>query len=210
MNHATIYDVINGAIFLPWGGSRRLRQSLVDALELRPGARVLELGCGTGQVTERLTAAGADVVAVDRLAMMLDRARTRAPGAAFVEGDAMTVDVGAGFDRVVLSFVLHNFDAAGRVLLLRRAGLALGVGGRIGVLDWALPRGRLRSASWERFVGALEPSGEAQAVMQGAIELDLRMASMDLVSRQRVLGGRAQMLVVQPHHDLAEAEEANA
>jgi ubiquinone/menaquinone biosynthesis C-methylase UbiE len=203
VNYATVYDLINGAIFLPWGGSRRLRQSLVDALELRPGARVLELGCGTGQVTECLIDAGADVVAVDQLPMMIDRARRRVPGAAFVEGDAMTVDVGANFDRVVLSFVLHNFDAAGRVLLLRRASVALGLDGRIGVLDWALPRGRLRTALWERFVRAIEPSGEAQAVMHGAIDMDLRTAKLDLVSRRRVLGGRAQIIVVQPHDDLA-------
>jgi len=210
VNHATVYDLVNGAIFLPWGGSRRLRRSFVDALEVRSAARVLELGCGTGQVTELLATAGASVVAVDRLPLMIDRARRRAPGAAFIEGDAMTVEVGGSFDRVVLSFVLHNFDATGRVELLRRAAAALGVGGHIGVLDWALPRGRLRSNLWKRFVGAIEPSGEAQAVMDGAIDADLRAARLDLVSRRRVLGGRAQILVLQAQHDLGEHEQVHA
>ena len=34
---ATAYDAVNAAIFLPSGGSRRLRQALVDALDVRPG-----------------------------------------------------------------------------------------------------------------------------------------------------------------------------
>lgn len=78
MQVANAYDAVNAAIFLPSGGSRRVRQSLVNALEIRPGHRVLELGCGTGQVTARLLAAGADVVAVDALPSMLIGARRRA------------------------------------------------------------------------------------------------------------------------------------
>jgi SAM-dependent methyltransferase len=59
------YDAITVAIFL--GGSRRLRHRLVDTLEVSRGHRVLELGCGSGQVTEQLVAAGAMVTAVDAL-----------------------------------------------------------------------------------------------------------------------------------------------
>ena len=117
----TVYDAINTAIFLPTGGSRRLRRQLVEALDVRPGHRALELGCGTGQVTARLLDAGAEVVAVDALPEMLAGARRRAPAATIVEGDALTTEVGDGFDRTVLSFVLHNFDHGGRVSLLRRA-----------------------------------------------------------------------------------------
>jgi ubiquinone/menaquinone biosynthesis C-methylase UbiE len=201
VNPATIYDTINTAIFLPWGGSRRLRQSLVEALDVRPGHRILELGCGTGQVTARLLAAGADVIAVDALPAMLDRARTRAPGARFVEGDVIQADVGDGFDRVVLSFVLHNFDGRGRVRVLRRAELALAPGGRIGVLDWALPTGRVRAGLWRWFLGRLEPSATVPDVLHGALDVDLPAAGLRQTDRRRAVGGRTQILVLGRRRD---------
>ena len=52
------YDLLNTVIWLPTG-SRRLRRQFVGELPLHPGARVLELGCGTGQVTAELAARGA-------------------------------------------------------------------------------------------------------------------------------------------------------
>jgi ubiquinone/menaquinone biosynthesis C-methylase UbiE len=193
---ATRYDAINTVIFLPAGGSQRLRQKLVDTLEVQAGQRALDLGCGTGQVTARLLAAGAEVVAVDALAEMLAAARRRAPGATLVEGDVVEADVGGGFDRVVLSFVLHNFDAAGRVRLLRRAAAALAPNGRIGVLDWALPPGRARAAAWRRFLTALEPSATVGDVLDGALHADIRTAGLHIRQHHPAAGGRAQILVL--------------
>lgn len=193
---AAAYDAVNAAIFLPAGGSRRLRQSLVDALAVRPGQRVLELGCGTGQVTARLLAVGAHVVAVDELPAMLARARRRAPRATFVEGDAVDADVGGDYDLVVLSFVLHNFDADGRIRLLRRAEAALTETGRIGVLDWARPHGRIRGALWGRFLNLLEPAPTAQEVLAGALDTDIPAAGLQVDDRRPAAGGRTQILVV--------------
>jgi ubiquinone/menaquinone biosynthesis C-methylase UbiE len=193
---ATKYDALNTALFLPSGGSRRLRQRLVDALDVRPGQRVLELGCGTGQVTARLLAAGADVVAVDALPEMLAGARRRARGASLVQGDVVEADVGGGYDRVVLSFVLHSFDAAGRVRLLRRSSHALAPGGRVGVLDWALPSGAARGALWRRFLTALEPSQTVPDLLDGALDTDISAAGLQVVHRQLPAGGRTQILVL--------------
>lgn len=200
---ATRYDAINTAIFLPSGGSGRLRQSLVEALDVREGQRILELGCGTGQVTARLLAAGAEVVAVDALHEMLDRARQRAPGATLVEGDAIKADIGTGYDRVVLSFVLHNFDAEGRVRLLRRAAVALAPAGRIGILDWAQPSGRVRARLWRRFLTALEPSPAVPQLLDGALDADIPAADLEIRAHRRAAGGRTQILLLDAPSDNA-------
>ncbi len=198
MNLATAYDAVNTVIFLPSGGSERLRRLLVETLNVRAGHRVLELGCGTGQVTAQLVAAGADVVAVDRLSAMLARARKRAPGATFIEGDAIEAEVGSGYDRAVLSFVLHSFEAAERIRLLRRAAAALAPGGLIGVLDWSLPPGPVRAALWRRFLTALEPAAPSvQQLLAGTLEADIPASGLHIASRRLVAGGRAQVLVLE-------------
>ncbi len=189
--------MLNTIIFLPSGGSGVVRESLVKALDVRTGHRVLELGCGTGQVTASLLAAGAHVVAVDRLPAMLDRARTRASGAAFIEGDAIAADVGGGYDRAVLSFVLHNYDSEGRMQLLRRAAAALVPGGLIGVLEWAVPSGRARAALWRRFLEMLEPASErVQQVLNGALDAEIVQGDLRVADRRRIAGGRAQILLL--------------
>ena len=161
------YDAINAVIFL--GGSRRLRRSLISTLHVQRGHRVLELGCGSGQVTEQLVATGAEVTAVDALPAMLERAAQRAPQAKFVEADITGLDAPGPFDRVVLSFVLHNFDATGRRTVLEQSAVRLGDGGAIGILDWATPPGRLRAGLWRSFLHRLEPSSTVPEILAGKI-----------------------------------------
>lgn len=192
---ATAYDTLNAALFLPCGGSHRLRLTLVEALDVRPGHRTLEYGCGTGQVTACLLAAGSDVVAVDALPAMLVAARRRAPRATFINGDVFDAAVGGGFDRAVLSFVLHNFDSGDRVRLLRTTAAALTPDGQIGVLDWTCPRGRVRAAAWRRFIGVLE-SPLALQLLDGALDAEIAAAGLRIAARQQVANGRAQILVL--------------
>ncbi|MFE4218033.1 class I SAM-dependent methyltransferase [Streptomyces sp. NPDC056844] len=80
----------------------------VIASALRPGASVLELGCGAGRVTHPLAALGFEVTAVDESAQMLERVR----GARTVHSPIETLDLGEErFDAVVLgSFLVHTGD----------------------------------------------------------------------------------------------------
>ena len=195
---ALLYDLLNTALFAPSGGSGRLRQQLVDALPLSAGDRVLELGCGTGQVTERLLATGAEVVAVDVLPEMLAGARRRAPAATFVVADVFEVDPGGSFDAVVISFVLHNLESARRRLLLAKAAGLLAPGGTVAVLDWHLPAGRRRAAAWRALLAKIEPAPAVHEVLDGALLEDLAAARLHVGRRRSLAAGRAQLLLAQP------------
>lgn len=108
---------------------------------LTEGARVLDLGCGTGLPTARqLTDAGLRVTGVDLSAGMLGRARTNVPAAVFLQADLADLVEGGplatgSFDAVTAFFTLLMLprieipSALGAVHALLRPGglLALGM-----------------------------------------------------------------------------------
>ena len=74
--------------------------AIVDAAELKPGDRVVEIGPGLGVLTRRLLAAGASVLAVEldpRLAEWLRAELGGVPGFELIEADALSLDGAAMF-----------------------------------------------------------------------------------------------------------------
>jgi len=75
---------------------------LVDALELGPASRVLDVGCGPGRHAHALARRGCQVVGVDIAERFVNLAARDAPaGASFIRGDARRLPVRAGFDAVI-------------------------------------------------------------------------------------------------------------
>jgi len=82
------------------GVVRRREQAAVLALtEAGPGRRILDVGCGDGEVAGLLIERGAQVVAVDIALAMADAARRR--GAWAVRGDMQALPLRSGFDEVM-------------------------------------------------------------------------------------------------------------
>lgn len=94
----------------------------------RTGLSVLEAGCGTGWMSQRLAGHGA-VVAVDLADEVVGRARARAPQVDFRVGDLLTADLGQGHDVVVTLEVLAH--VADQPRFLRRLRDALVPGGEL-------------------------------------------------------------------------------
>ena len=121
----------------------RPTESFLDSLDLRPGERVMDLGCGPGFVTERVLARvgeGGAVLAVDESQRWVDHVEGRARQEGWtglrVERTRLQdlrVEAGA-YDAAVLRWVLSFLPEPGSVL----AHLARGLrpGGRLGVMDY--------------------------------------------------------------------------
>jgi hypothetical protein len=68
----------------------------------------------------------------------------------------------------------------------------------VGVLEWALPGGRVKADLWRRFLGVLEPSPTVSQLLDGALDAEIPAAGLRLEQRRPVAGGRAQILVLSP------------
>jgi trans-aconitate methyltransferase len=88
---------------------------LLDLLAPQPGEAVLDLGCGTGQLTAQLAAAGAAPLGVDSSPEMIAEARRTYPAITFDVRDARQLDFDGQFDAVFSNATLHWVPEADRV-----------------------------------------------------------------------------------------------
>jgi demethylmenaquinone methyltransferase/2-methoxy-6-polyprenyl-1,4-benzoquinol methylase len=136
---APVYDAMNHVMTA--GLDRRWRRITVEQT-VRPGDRVLDACCGTGDLALAARAHGADVVGLDFSERMLERARAKSADVEWVRGDVLALPFDdASFDAVTVGFGIRNVDdlEAGLVELRR----VLLPGGRIGILEITQPRGVL-------------------------------------------------------------------
>jgi SAM-dependent methyltransferase len=169
-------------LFRPWG------EQLLDRVPLAPGARVLDVACGTGigarLVRQRL--GGGAVVGVDRNPAMLALARTIEPAIDWREGDAASLPArdGERFDAVLCHQGVQFFpDRRAAVLEMRRV---LAPGGSVGIGVWrSLEENGLfyeLGVVAEGFVGPIEDArhGFADAEALRALLIDAGFARIEV------------------------------
>jgi ubiquinone/menaquinone biosynthesis C-methylase UbiE len=127
----------------------RLHRPLVDQADIRPGQRVLEIGCGTGNLAllvGRLHP-GAEVVGLDPDPKALARARRKAErrslAVRFDHGFAQELPYAdASFDRVLSALMFHHLGPDERERALREVRRVLQPGGSLHLVDFGGARER--------------------------------------------------------------------
>lgn len=121
---------------------------LKEKLAGRADSRIIELGCGEGDLTERMLAVNKDVSveALDVSKEMLEMAKMRlqsfAPRVAFVHADAgeYLEERGPGvYDFILSAWVIHNFTWDDKRQLFRHIFASLKTGGYMLFLDKVYP-----------------------------------------------------------------------
>jgi demethylmenaquinone methyltransferase / 2-methoxy-6-polyprenyl-1,4-benzoquinol methylase len=168
---APVYDAMNR--LMTAGLDQRWRRETVAAV-VRPGDRVLDLCCGTGDLTIAAEAAGGKVTGLDFSRPMLERARRKAPEIEWIEGDALALPFADdSYDAATVGFGVRNLADLERGLQeLRRI---LRPGGRVAILEITRPRGVL--APFYRFwfdgviplAGKVLPGGAAYSYLPASV-----------------------------------------
>jgi ubiquinone/menaquinone biosynthesis C-methylase UbiE len=121
----------------------RFKRMLVEQAALRPGHRVLDVGCGTATLTILLKQAcvDAEVTGLDGDAKALALARTKIEAAGL--DIALKQGLGseapfppASFDRIVSSLVFHHLTTEEKRRTLKRVRELLKSGGEVHIADW--------------------------------------------------------------------------
>lgn len=107
----------------------QLSQGLVDLLDPQPGERILDLGCGTGQLTEAIAERGATVIGIDADPAMIAEAQQQFPHLTFEVGDARQFTLPTPVDAIFSNATLHWVDDP--VAAIQHMAAVLKPGGRL-------------------------------------------------------------------------------
>ncbi|MGE5264207.1 MAG: class I SAM-dependent methyltransferase [Acidobacteriota bacterium] len=126
---------------------RKLRNIEVSLTQLKPGDQVLEIGCGTGTLTlaaKRQVGLTGQAYGIDVIPKMIDLCRRKAEQAgvdiSFQVGGIDTIPFPAGkFDAVLCSFMIFHMSEGVRRRGIQEIHRVLKQGGRLVVVDLALP-----------------------------------------------------------------------
>lgn len=153
-----------GAV-LSYGQDPRWRLALVDAIQPRPSQRILDVATGTGMVAFALARRGCEVVGLDQSERMLGRAQARlaatepalAGRISFVQGEAERLPFADGaFDAVSFTYLLRYVDDPAATM--RELARVVRPGGRIGMVEFGVPRNPLLRAGWRVQTRVVLPS----------------------------------------------------
>jgi demethylmenaquinone methyltransferase / 2-methoxy-6-polyprenyl-1,4-benzoquinol methylase len=169
---APVYDVMNRAMSA--GLDQRWRRLTAHAV-VRPGDRVLDACCGTGDLALAAAAEGGRVTGLDFSEPMLARARRKSTAIEWVRGDLLELPFAdASFDAATIGFGVRNVLDLDRALselrrVLRRPG------GRLAILEITRPSGvlapfyRLWFDTLVPLVGKLLPGGSAYTYLPASV-----------------------------------------
>jgi len=166
------YDLMNRVMTA--GLDQRWRR-LTAAAVVRPGDRVLDACCGTGDLALAAEGRGASaVVGLDFSEAMLEHAQRKSETVEWVHGDLLALPFAPeSFDAATVGFGVRNVaDLEGALQQLARV---LRPGGRLGILEITQPRGVLKpffSLWFDRVVpllGKLLPGGAAYTYLPASV-----------------------------------------
>jgi demethylmenaquinone methyltransferase / 2-methoxy-6-polyprenyl-1,4-benzoquinol methylase len=131
------YDAMNS--LLTFGMDQSWRRKVLQAVDVGPSDVVLDIACGTGDLTRLSASRGATVIGLDFSKAMLDRARARSSNATFIRANAEYIPLSDSSVSVAVSgFSLRNF--ANLKAIFKEIARVLTPSGRFALLEVYQPQ----------------------------------------------------------------------
>jgi ubiquinone/menaquinone biosynthesis C-methylase UbiE len=178
-------------------GVEGVHRKLIRQATIRPDHRVLEIGCGTGNLAflaKRLNPT-AQVIGIDPDPKALARARRKAKQ----QGASLQFDSGfseelpypdASFDRILSAFMLHHVQSDAKLLTVQEARRVLKPGGFLHLVDFQ--DGPLHGGGLHGFLARMVHSGHGSSSQQLVLALmrDAGFENSQEIARETTILGR--------------------
>jgi demethylmenaquinone methyltransferase / 2-methoxy-6-polyprenyl-1,4-benzoquinol methylase len=208
------YDLMNR--LMTFGIDRAWRRRAIASLALRGSAVLIDLGCGTGDLTVEAAATGARAIGFDVSVGMLREARGRDAPCTWVRADALALPLRDGCcDAVVSGFALRNLTDVAAAL--REAARVSKPGARLALLEVDTPANALMRLGHRLYfrrivplLGRLLSDRDAYSYLPASVEYlpveaalaeMLRAAGFGAIEKRRLAAGVAQLVTARRDAD---------
>jgi ubiquinone/menaquinone biosynthesis C-methylase UbiE len=174
-----------------------VHRKLIRQAAIRHDHRVLEIGCGTGNlaILAKSLNPAAEVIGIDPDRKALARARRKAQqcGATLQFDSGFSEDLpypDASFDRILSAFMLHHVQSDAKLLAVREARRVLKPEGLLHLVDFQ--EGPLRGGGLHGFLARIVHSrhGSSPQVLVLALMRDAGFENSQEVARETTILGR--------------------
>jgi demethylmenaquinone methyltransferase/2-methoxy-6-polyprenyl-1,4-benzoquinol methylase len=135
-----LYDGISRLAAVTVGGEPRFRQLALQNLKLQSDTQILDLCCGSGQVTRFLVNFSENVTGLDASPLSIQRAQKNVPNARYIEAFAEDMPFADNlFDVVHTSAALHEMQSEQLQKIIKEVYRVLKPGGVFTLVDFHSP-----------------------------------------------------------------------
>jgi len=203
-NHAWLYDPLVKYAFLPFGGESRYRQGFIQFAEIKAGEKILDACCGTGTLTHKIAGKvgeKGEVIGVDLSNESLQVAESKQKEACmppvFRQASCADLPFPDGyFDKVCVSFGLHEIAEADRPQSLLEFRRVLKKDGALFIMDYHSPTSLIPALTLKAFIKFFESEAAYRMVFNQTLLPELERAGFTVVDKRLMGVGIIQVLQV--------------
>jgi ubiquinone/menaquinone biosynthesis C-methylase UbiE len=193
-----LYDSISRVAALAVGGEHRFRRLALSGLSIDHHAKILDLCCGSGQVTSVLLEYADDVTGLDVSPLSLSRCRRNVPNAKYVEALAEELPFATGeFDLVHTSAAMHEMTRSQLEQIFAQVYRVLKPGGTFTLVDFHQPTNPLFIPGLSIFFWLFETESAWQLIQTDLVAMLQAVGFKVNASPTLYAGGSLQVIQVQ-------------